>query len=55
MINLRELKNGLDIVEGTTRAVTIFYVVPSKRYECNGYLAQLANHYYCTCCGGFVT
>jgi hypothetical protein len=38
-------KNGLDIVEGCTRAVTIFYVVLSKWYECNRYLAQFANHY----------
>jgi len=50
------LKNGLDIVEGTMRIVTILDAVTSKRYECHRYLVHLANHYYCcTCCGGFFT
>ncbi|MGB5090122.1 MAG: hypothetical protein WBN72_04160 [Nitrososphaeraceae archaeon] len=49
------MKNRLGIVEGTVTVVTLFDAVTSKRYECHRYIAHLANHYYYTCCGGFVT
>jgi len=51
---VRDLKNGLDVVEGTTTAVTIFDDHTLKRYECHRYIVDLADHYYCACCGGFV-